>query len=188
MRIADSALAVLGRAGSRGLTHRAVDTEARLPTGSTSYYCRRRIDLLRLAERRLLDLDRRDLETAAARVSAEMATPERVADALAELLVAWLTPPTRLRSLARYSLFGEVAREPELHEVMSSHLELFVELAARTGATTRPRIPRDRTIPAMLMAEGLMVTSLRTGTTPTRRDVARLLLDVLAPRGRSRAG
>ena len=38
--IARTALHVLATAGARGLTHRAVDTAAAVPAGSTSYYFR----------------------------------------------------------------------------------------------------------------------------------------------------
>jgi DNA-binding transcriptional regulator YbjK len=40
--IADAAIALLAAAGAKGLTHRAVDAQAGLPAGSTSFYCRTR--------------------------------------------------------------------------------------------------------------------------------------------------
>lgn len=40
--IADAGLTVLAREGSRGLTHRAVDIAAQVPTGTTSNYFRSR--------------------------------------------------------------------------------------------------------------------------------------------------
>jgi len=40
--LADAGIAVLAREGSRGLTHRAVDEEAGVPTGTTSNYFRSR--------------------------------------------------------------------------------------------------------------------------------------------------
>ena len=57
--ILDGALAVLADQGMRGLTHRAVDTAAGLPAGSTSYYFRSRAALVAGCVRRLLE---RDLE------------------------------------------------------------------------------------------------------------------------------
>jgi AcrR family transcriptional regulator len=45
-RVLDAAIAVLGADGPRGLTHRAVDAEAGLPTGSTSNYFRSRAALV----------------------------------------------------------------------------------------------------------------------------------------------
>ena len=56
MLIADSAIEVVARHGIRALTHRAVDSEAGLPSGSTSYYCRTRSQLLSLTVARLTSL------------------------------------------------------------------------------------------------------------------------------------
>ncbi|WP_293694669.1 TetR/AcrR family transcriptional regulator [uncultured Agrococcus sp.] len=44
--LADAGVAVLAREGSRGLTHRAVDAEADVPTGTTSNYFRSRDALI----------------------------------------------------------------------------------------------------------------------------------------------
>jgi len=50
--LADAGLHVLAREGARGLTHRAVDAEAGVPTGTSSNYFRNRDALLRgLVER-----------------------------------------------------------------------------------------------------------------------------------------
>ncbi|MFC6506917.1 TetR/AcrR family transcriptional regulator [Promicromonospora citrea] len=40
--LADAGIAVLAREGARGLTHRAIDGEAGVPTGTTSNYFRSR--------------------------------------------------------------------------------------------------------------------------------------------------
>ncbi|MFD7871482.1 TetR/AcrR family transcriptional regulator [Microbacterium sp. NPDC059771] len=44
--LADAGIAVLAREGSRGLTHRAIDQEAGVPTGTTTNYFRSREALL----------------------------------------------------------------------------------------------------------------------------------------------
>ena len=44
--VTDAAITVLAKCGSRGLTHRAVDSEAGLPEGSTSNLFRNRADLM----------------------------------------------------------------------------------------------------------------------------------------------
>ena len=59
--IADAAIALLGTQGARGLTHRAVDAQAGLPAGSTSFYCRTRLELLKLTLARHVALDLADL-------------------------------------------------------------------------------------------------------------------------------
>ena len=56
MLIADSAIEVVARDGVRALTHRAVDSEAGLPSGSTSYYCRTRAQLVALTVERVTSL------------------------------------------------------------------------------------------------------------------------------------
>lgn len=60
--LADAGLRLVARDGLRALTHRAVDAEAGVPSGSTSYYARGRRDLTalvvaRISERLADDLD-----------------------------------------------------------------------------------------------------------------------------------
>ncbi|HEY0694282.1 MAG TPA: TetR family transcriptional regulator, partial [Kribbella sp.] len=55
--IADAAIRLVATRGLRGLTHRAVDAEAGLPPGSTSYYLRTRDALLTACVNRMLDHD-----------------------------------------------------------------------------------------------------------------------------------
>lgn len=109
--VADAALAVLAGAGSRGLTHRAVDARAGLPAGSTSYYHRSRTALLAACVQRLVELDHADLDGMAPLVTAR--DPEALAEAMAAVLLGWLTGD-RTRHLARYELSLEAVRRPEL--------------------------------------------------------------------------
>ncbi|GIG86849.1 TetR/AcrR family transcriptional regulator [Plantactinospora endophytica] len=60
--ITDAAIELVAELGMRGLTHRAVDARAGLPLGSTSAYFRTRKALVEAVVRRLVDLDRADLE------------------------------------------------------------------------------------------------------------------------------
>jgi len=55
--ITDAAIEVLAAQGVKGLTHRAVDTAADLPPGSTSYYLRTREALMEAAVQRLVETD-----------------------------------------------------------------------------------------------------------------------------------
>lgn len=57
--LADAAIQVVAGRGLKGLTHRAVDTQAAVPLGTASNYYRRRQDLLDAVSRRL---EERDLE------------------------------------------------------------------------------------------------------------------------------
>ena len=56
-QVGDAAIAVLAGQGARGLTHRAVDQAAGLPSGTTSNYARTRAALLTLALARIAELD-----------------------------------------------------------------------------------------------------------------------------------
>lgn len=53
--VLDAALEVLGREGGRGLTHRAVDTQARLPSGTTANYYGRRAELMAAMAQRVFE-------------------------------------------------------------------------------------------------------------------------------------
>ncbi|MEU0379659.1 TetR family transcriptional regulator [Streptomyces cyaneofuscatus] len=126
--IADAALSTVASAGLRGLTHRAVDTAAGLPAGSTSYYFRTRSALisacyLRLAELTVADVDRWQAEHGGT-------DPDSAAEALAVLLHHWLTAG-RDRQLARFELSLEATRRPELRADLET-----AGLAARSRATT----------------------------------------------------
>jgi len=126
--IADAAISTVAAAGLRGLTHRAVDTAAGLPAGSTSYYFRTRSALisacyLRLAELSVADVDRWEAEHG-------RPDPDHAAEALAALLHHWLTV-ARDRQLARFELSLEATRRPELRADLES-----AGLAARSRATT----------------------------------------------------
>ncbi|MFF0056969.1 TetR/AcrR family transcriptional regulator [Streptomyces microflavus] len=126
--IADAAISTVASAGLRGLTHRAVDTAAGLPAGSTSYYFRTRSALisacyLRLAALSVADVDRWQAEHGDP-------DPDSAAEALAALLHHWLTT-ARDRQLARFELSLEATRRPELRADLET-----AGLAARSRATT----------------------------------------------------
>ncbi|MFF0259584.1 TetR/AcrR family transcriptional regulator [Streptomyces microflavus] len=126
--IADAAISTVASAGLRGLTHRAVDTAAGLPAGSTSYYFRTRSALisacyLRLAALSVADVDRWQAEHGDP-------DPDSAAEALAALLHHWLTA-ARDRQLARFELSLEATRRPELRADLET-----AGLAARSRATT----------------------------------------------------
>ncbi len=103
--IADAAISVIAAEGMRGLTHRAVDREAGLPVGSTSYYARTRAALLELTIARIVVLDQ--------------ALP-RSSGSLAEFIAGYAFEAItsgRTRMLARYEFALEATRRPELRAV-----------------------------------------------------------------------
>lgn len=115
--LADAGLRVLATSGARGLTHRSVDAEARVPRGTTSNYFRTRDDLVaalgdrvfvRLAPRPevLRDLTAREPDVALVAdyvrdvVTRVTAQPELTL-ALLELRLAATRRPSLASSLAR---------------------------------------------------------------------------------------
>ncbi|MFD9408684.1 TetR/AcrR family transcriptional regulator [Streptomyces sp. NPDC059989] len=109
--ISDTAIATVAAAGLRGLTHRAIDSAAGLPAGSTSYYFRTRTALIGACCARIAELDLDDVE------SRDPVSREEAAVWLGALLHRWLTTG-RERQLARYELSLEAARTPELEPAL----------------------------------------------------------------------
>ncbi len=143
--LTDAAIVTLARSGMRGLTHRAVDREAGLPEGSTSYYFRTREALLQATLERLAELSTADIE----------ATPPTDLDAIAGLLHHWLTDG-RDRMLARFELTLESTRRPELREVLLATGTTF--RAAATRLLTEAGVPDAQRRAANLVAciDGLL--------------------------------
>ena len=107
--IADAAIHLVATRGLKGLTHRAVDAEAGLPPGSTSYYLRTREALLGACVHRMLE---RDL---AARTAVPAGTPT------VELLLGMvldLLGNRREELLARYEMSLEANRQPAFQAVL----------------------------------------------------------------------
>ena len=115
--ICDAAIRVLAGTGARGLTHRAVDLEADLPIGSTSYYARTRQALLDLVADRLVEIDLEDV-----------GTPSAPGGDLAALLRVWSAPDRRAQVLARYELFLESARNPAVADRLRGPRERFAQV------------------------------------------------------------
>jgi DNA-binding transcriptional regulator YbjK len=184
--LADSALAVIGEGGIRALTHHAVDDRAGLARGSTSYYCRRRVDLLRLSLERLYLLDEADLRAAVERAqgasragvagsTTDSDEPRAVSIAVAELIASWLTGEGRARSIARIELFMAASHEPELQPLLAEQLAGMraagLPLAQGTGTEGVRRLAAG-----FMLADGLMLGVLREGRpAPSAAEIAALL-------------
>lgn len=131
--LADAAIAVIGRSGMRALTHRAVDTAADVPPGTTSYHFRTRRELLRGVLNRIANLSAERLGRPPgdpgreSTIDAPMPTArvERLseADALAVRCAAFVDSQVtayRTTTLARMACEIEVASDPELREILHS--------------------------------------------------------------------
>lgn len=179
--IADASLQVIGEQGIRGLTHLAVDAQAGLSKGSTSYYCRKRVDLLELTLHRLYALDRIDLDAFAQRFTAGT-TQRALATEMADLIVLWLSPTHRTRTIARFELYLACSHEPALHALLGEQFGSIAGLAAQVADATSPVGSPEQISASLMLAEGLMLTIVRQGLdAPSREDIARLLATVAAP-------
>jgi DNA-binding transcriptional regulator YbjK len=146
--IADAAIHLVATRGLRGLTHRAVDEEAGLPPGSTSYYLRTRGALLTACVNRMLE---RDLARGSMELPADLD--------LEELLVGMVLNLVRDRPddlIARYELSLEASRQPELRDAIIQGGRLLreglAELLAGLGVPDAERIAW----PVAAMMDGLL--------------------------------
>lgn len=117
--LADAGIAVLAREGSRGLTHRAIDEEAGVPTGTTSNYFRSRDALIsglfeRIGSR--LAPTAEDLE----RRAGQQPSRALFADYLRDIVRRLSAEPDVTRAL--FELRLDSARRPELAAVLTPWL------------------------------------------------------------------
>jgi AcrR family transcriptional regulator len=149
--IADAAIQLVATRGLRGLTHRAVDAEAGLPPGSTSYYLRTRNALLTACVQRML---MRDLSAT---------TPPPGTTPLEELLAAMVIGLAHERAddlAARYELSLEARRQPELQDaIIKGGRQLREGLAGLLAAAGVPDAA-DVAWPVAAMMDGLLYDRL----------------------------
>ncbi|NIK55922.1 TetR family transcriptional regulator C-terminal domain-containing protein [Kribbella shirazensis] len=143
--IADAAIHLVATRGLRGLTHRAVDAEAGLPPGSTSYYLRTRNALLTACVNRMLTRDVAGM-------------PPAGADPV-ELMVELTTGLARDRAddlVARYELSLEASRQPELRAAIDEGGRQLRAMLGQLLAGLGIRDPETAAWPVAAMLDGLM--------------------------------
>jgi DNA-binding transcriptional regulator YbjK len=181
-RLADAAISTLAREGSRGLTHRAVDRTAGVPEGSTSYYFRTRLDLLRAIVRRMSALDTASVPALDHPSGEEFAAA--FTDAVTELLT-----DGRDRQLARYELVLEGTRRPELRRALADNTApIHARLSEQLALLGVPD-PGDRTRDLLALLDGLLFSRLTAAdgapspqsVDDVRRLVRRMLRSVDVP-------
>ena len=186
--IADAALRLIGREGGRGLTHRGVDAEAGLPQGSTSYYCRRRADLLALALRRHAELDLRSLSRLGMQLAQQPKTAEQLAGELARGLSRWIAAQDPLQLVARFELFLACSRAEGLRPLIEEQRAAFVQVLERgLGAAG---VPRARSVAQALIAliEGMLLERVRVGRQVLSAAEVRALISALLVTPKRAAG
>ncbi|MBL1107774.1 TetR family transcriptional regulator [Streptomyces sp. 5-8] len=138
--LVDAAIEVLAREGARGLTFRAVDAEAAVPTGTASNYFTSRDDLLTQAGDRVYARLRPDEATLA-----HQRTAGRDRDAYARLMRELVGRVAAFRTgyLALLELRLEATRRPELRTVLTERVRAdlaYHEAAGLPGDATAVKL------------------------------------------------
>lgn len=126
--LVDAAIEVLAREGARGLTFRAVDTEAAVPVGTASNYFGSRDDLLTQAGARVYERLQPDEELIARQRAAGR---DRETYAVLMREVVGRVAAFRTGYLALLELRLEATRRPELREVLTERVRADVEANVR---------------------------------------------------------
>jgi DNA-binding transcriptional regulator YbjK len=183
-QIGDAAIELLAARGMRGLTHRAVDEEAGLPTGTTSNYARTRAALIELALKRMGE--REAAEIGALMAATGVPTDLRGYAELTARIITHSVTAARPRMLARYELALEATRRPGLRAAYDlagrAYRDQAIALLTAAGSADPPRHAR------LLVAwgEGVMFDTIAgaggsPGPTPDelRATMAELLRAIL---------
>ncbi|MCO8275993.1 TetR family transcriptional regulator [Actinoplanes sp. TRM 88003] len=165
--LADAGLRVLAESGARGLTHRAVDTEAGVPTGTASNYFRSRDALLGALGERIFERFAPD-PAVVARMSGRPPGRELFVDYLRYILERTTAHPELTRALIELRL--EAARRPELAEILGTTLRTgYREDVAFHATTGLPGGPLEIALLHYAM-DGLLLdlltTSINADVTP----------------------
>ncbi|WP_067248401.1 TetR/AcrR family transcriptional regulator [Microbacterium resistens] len=178
--LADAGLAVLAREGSRGLTHRAVDEAAGVPTGTTSNYFRSRDALMAGLFERIgarLAPTPEDLALRAGQQPSRALFADYLRDIVRRLCA------DREVTLALFELRLESARRPELSAVLAPWLRAGFEGDVAFNETAG--LPGGRREIALFhyAIDGLLLDRLTTPIDPDLPvdDVVDALVDGLLP-------
>ncbi|GAB3468060.1 TetR/AcrR family transcriptional regulator [Actinophytocola sediminis] len=157
--LADAAVRVLAEQGSHGLTHRAVDTAADVPPGTTSRYFRTRDALLGgVIDRFSQRLDER--------VAAHAVPPADVAAALTTVLTMMATDLPH-EPLALFELHLESTRNPHLRSVLTTALHARRDLIVRHCRAAGIDITESDAMNLEMAVLGILFTTLTTGSPDT---------------------
>ncbi|MFI6041813.1 TetR/AcrR family transcriptional regulator [Nocardia sp. NPDC051321] len=169
--LADGAIKVIADQGLRGLTHRAVDDAAGLPSGTCSYHFPTRQALLSAVLERIGALEMTDIETALAGQRLTDLPADEIVTRTTGLLAHWLGP-ARGRSRARLLLMLDTPSRQLAAQSATAITAGFHTVAARELA--------DPDLAGLIIAvlEGLLLSELTEGHTPV--DTDRLRSRILA--------
>jgi len=141
------------------LTHRAVDTEAGLPPGSTSNYFRTRSSLLEAALRRHIELDLPPAELVEQIGESELSR-EQARGLLSAALARVIDPEARPMIAARYELVLEATRRPELLREYARARERVLALAEMVLRASGCESPPEHALQMTILFDGIALDQL----------------------------
>lgn len=144
--IANAVIIILGEQGSRALSHRSVDKQLGLPEGSTSFYFRRRADLLEAGFNKLIDLDLASMNKHFIPIlrnlnSGKPIQIEDVADCHYAFWQELTLASNRYRTIARFEFFLYGARDPAVNRFYEKKLESLFRFGTVLFAALGSRCP-----------------------------------------------
>ncbi len=143
LQILDAALAIVGREGAGGVTHRAVALAAGVPLAATTYYFSSRDELLAEALEHAASKDIAELERDAAALARDPLTVATLAERLTAVAEAWLSGG-RPALLAQYEITLGSARRPERATTSRAWTEAYAHaIAPALAALGSPDPERD---------------------------------------------
>jgi DNA-binding transcriptional regulator YbjK len=177
--LADAAIEVLGTRGAHGLSHRAVDETAGLPSGTASNYHRSRDALFGAAMERAAELHLAEMEAASAQAGTPIDRPQLIEMLGYSLLAA--ADRHRTRYLAVYELALEATRRPDLQKAYARLMETSVLFTTRQhrllGLDTSPEDVRTLILLYENALFGLLTGPPDRLTETTTRALARAMVN-----------
>ncbi|MBM7806859.1 AcrR family transcriptional regulator [Geodermatophilus bullaregiensis] len=170
--LADAAISLLAAEGIHGLTHRAAEAAAGLPTGTAANYFRSREELLVAAAERAVSLHLEDVQRIDRAVDAS-SSPDPLAELLAVSLQEAVTA-SRERHLAIFELQLEARRRPALAAELARLGSVASALTADEHRTLGLSVPPEA-IPTLVTLYGGVLFTLVTGPGDVEPDTVRRL-------------
>ncbi|SFS69546.1 TetR/AcrR family transcriptional regulator [Saccharopolyspora flava] len=138
--LADAATEVLARDGGRGLTHRAIDREARVPEGTTKNYYPTRNALFEAIAHHLAERHVAALEALCTHIPDDVG-PDHVT-ALYAAMLHRMSGNARAQFLALFELHLEGVRNPEVRALLGRISRASVDTAVQLHSAVGRRISR----------------------------------------------
>ncbi|HEX2130911.1 MAG TPA: TetR/AcrR family transcriptional regulator [Actinophytocola sp.] len=175
--IADAAITTLAAEGMRGFTHRAVDRDAGLPEGSTSYYFRTREALMVATLGRMAELDM--AEAGPVPALGGVLGLDELTDIVTALIQRFLTT-SRARTLARYELSLESTRRPALRARLLEHGAAIRAMGEHLLTAAGAPEPRRRGHTLVAQIDGLVFDQVAGAGSLDEADLRAACRDMLA--------